>query len=201
MSEEKVIKFRRLYFKRSRNKRGEECFISKQKAYVIRGEKKSAENNTDIIIVANVGSTPITHSGRWDVSTREMFSGKGFIVTDAEFCADELELDVDFINHKVTVMINGEIGRFKKSDKVNDRVFCTDLSFNLSRKGANLGKVIKALQDKEKFLQLPVAFSFAHFVEHFKRTCEMMEKDYMAINGGYSIPNTPMAEALQGIRK
>lgn len=199
MSDKNVIQFKRLYFKESRNKRGERCFISKVMKHIITGEDKKVDTG-DVIIVANLDSTPIDRAGRWDVTTRKMFSGDGFIVTDAKWCADEVDMQVDFINHKVSVVINGSVGRYKKVNKETSKVFFTDLEYHAGKKNVTLNKLLVALEDKQKFLQLPPHFSYVNFVADFIKTCEAIREDYKFINGGF-YKNTPMADALKDLKE
>ena len=201
MEKQTSVEFKRLYFKESKNKRGERCFISKQKESKVDGGNLGEGNDNDIIIVANVGVTPIDRAGRWTVTARKMFSGKGFIVEDATYCEDVVDMEVDFNSHKVSVIINGEVGRFKRVDKdANKKIFFIDLVYAPNRKGSSIEQLVSVLGEKEKFLQLPPYFSYANFIKDFAKTCEAIEKDYKAINYSYKIPNTPMAEALKKLK-
>lgn len=187
----------RLYFKRSKNKQGKECFIAKVKnVEKVEGEKP--KHNGDLIIIGNTDRCKINEAGRWDVTVRKMVNGTGYLVLEAEWTTDSMEFEIDWNENKVLFMVNGEETKLKRMATDGSGMKYFPLSFS-AEDFYPIKKIVKNIREKSEFLQLGVGFNLDSFLGEFSRACEAIYKAHKEENK-YSVPNTPMAEALQKLK-
>ena len=111
------LAFTRLFFRKSRNKKGEDCYISKIKQYDNDPETNKKIFAGDLIIIANVEGLQkcgIDREGRWDVRCRRMSKGTGFVVIDADWTIDHITLQED--GWKLRFLISGKEDKLKTED-------------------------------------------------------------------------------------
>lgn len=155
------IRFSNLYFKKSRNKRGEVIFISAQ--------KNSEEQ--DCIILANPRNCEITEEGRYDVECFPIKTGRGWFVCSAKKFLDSVEIEENWEKGIVRVLINGKENKLKKLDKEGkDRYFRLEVQVNRMYR---LKLVRGYIKEKISYLQLPPEFSAKDFLMEF--TCRATE--------------------------
>lgn len=193
-----TTKMKRLYFKKSKNKQNEECFIAKIKEFTQEvGGKK--EFKGDAIVIANPDKCKIHKSGRWDVEVREMFGAKGFLVLSAEWTIDTLDFSIDWDSFCVSILVNGEETKLKRTDKDSGKSKFLPLSFT-SENYYPINKIVDSIKEKCIYLQLEPSFHVDYFLAEFTRACEAVYKEYKNNKSQYSVPNTPMAEALKNLK-
>lgn len=192
-------KMQRLYFRKSKNKTGQDCFIAKVKEFAQEVGKKK-EFLGDVIVIANADKCKIHKTGRWDVEVKKMFGAKGYLVTDAEWTIDLLDLYVDWDNLCVFILVNGEQTKLKRVNKETGNSKFLPLLFN-SEDYYPIEKIVENIREKSIFLQLSPAFNLDHFLEEFSRASQAVYDSYRKQNVGFATPNTPMAEMLKGLKK
>lgn len=200
MSETLITPMKRLYFKKSKNRKGTPCFIAKMKEYT-QADGGRKEFVGDVIVIANTDKCKVHKSGRWDVEVKEMYKAKGYIVVNAEWTIDSLDFEIDWADYRVLLLANGQETKLKKKDEANRDKFLP-LSFN-AENYYPINKIADNIRAKSAFLQLSPAFNIEYFLQEFERACEAVHKEYKGTVSlpHYSIPNTPMAEALGKLKR
>ena len=192
------IEMKRLYFRKSKNKSGKDCYIAKVKEYV-QEEGKAKKHIGDLIVIANMDRCNIDKSGRWDVIVSPMKNGKGYLVSSAIFTLDVLTHEIDWNENEVLLLVNGEETKLKREGKgVNSTKFFP-LSFQSARYYP-IDRLLENIKEKANFLQLDSTFSLPNFLEDFGRACEAVHSDYQK-NQNYGTPNTPFKEAFENLKK
>lgn len=174
---ESKLNFTRLYFRKSKNKKGQECFISKIKSYTT-GENGQKLFTGDVIVVANSPSTLvgavntgcIDREGRYDVECKLMQSGKGYIVTRATWTIDIL--DVRISGFKCQFLINGSEDKLRTDDGK-----FIPLSFD-AENYYDPEKIVLAIERKLKFVQVPDSFNKQNFLDNFYTKCDEVNTKY-----------------------
>lgn len=166
------LNFTRLFFKKSKNKKGEDCYIGKVKQYVTK-ESGGKQFNGDTIVIANLfGSQKcnIDREGRWDVRCKKMEKGNGYVVVDANYTQDTLTISTgDFF---AKFLINGREEKLKTEDGKY-----IPLSFDCD-KYYDPEIIVENIERKLKYLQLPENFSFDGFMQDFLENCSKVHKAY-----------------------
>ena len=166
------LSFTRLFFKKSKNKKGEECYISKVKNYDILSDGKKKFLGDAIVIANTCGSqkSTINKEGRWDVKVKKMDKGSGYVVVDAVWTLDR----PDFSNcdNRVAFTINGREEKLKTDDGKY-----IPLYFDV-KNWYDPETVFHNIERKMKFLQLGADFSLEIFKNRFLALCEQEEKNY-----------------------
>ena len=167
------LSFTRLFFRKSKNKKGEECYISKIKNYDILDDGRKKFLGDAIVIANTCGSqkSTINREGRWDVKVKKMEKGSGYVVVDAVYTIDAVNFSV--ANCKVSFTINGR----EEKLKTDDGKFIP-LYFD-ARNWYEPTTIYYNIERKFKFLQLPPDFSTEFFKNRFLALCEQCEKDYL----------------------
>lgn len=166
------LAFTRLYFKKSKNRKGEECYISKVKNYDIleNGKKKFLG---DAIVIANTTGRQkanIDKEGRWDVKCKRMHKGSGFVVIDAVWTIDDIEIKID--GWVVKFLINGRQEKLKTDDgKYIPLYFDRENWYDPE-------VIVENIERKLKFLQLPPKFSFEDLKLEFLGRCNEVQRKY-----------------------
>jgi len=164
------LDFTRLYFKKSQNKKGEDCFIAKVKSYSNTDSEKRFVGDVIVIANCNSGVIGITKEGRWDVKCKKMEKGTGYVVVEAQYTTDKIETKTE--KHSVLVLINGREEKLKTDD--NKYI---PLSFHCD-KWYEVELILKNIERKLTYLQLPGEFSFAEFSNEFREKCINVAKEY-----------------------
>lgn len=168
-------KLDRLFFRESQNRRRERCFIGKVK-----------ENGLDVIVIANSG---IDKVGKWDVEVEPIQKGTGYVVTSAKFSQDTLSLLKD--DDEVVVLVNGTENKLKR--RVDGKEKYIRLVWRSGGK-VNYNTLLRNLEEKVTFLQLPPDFSMENFLQELKAACEEVDERYSARRFRNYVPNTPFAD-------
>lgn len=177
-----------LFFRKSKNRRGGECFVAKIK-----------EGGENLIVIANRETCGITQKGRYDVSLAPLRSGKGYFVTSASFCRDTVELEVDWDNYEVRILINGVENKLKKTidgkEKYIQLVFSCENYYPID-------KIIGNIRDKVPYLQLGAETDMEFIIKQFWETSKHMNDEYMRHRNDmrFGKPNTPMADLLKDFK-
>lgn len=164
--------FTRLYFRKSENKKGESCYISKIKNYNILENGRKEFAGDSIVIANTVGrqKSNITKAGRWDVKCKKMKKGNGFVVLDAKWTVD-----------KVMIKIEGWVVKFLVNDRQEKFKTVTGkyipLYFDRER-WYDPEVIVYNIEQKLKFLQLPEDFSFEELKLEFLGACDRVQKEY-----------------------
>lgn len=174
---ESKLNFTRLYFRKSKNKKGQECFISKIKSYTTGDDGKKLYTG-DVIVLANspsnlggvVNTGYIDKEGRYDVECKLMQSGKGYLVTRAIWTTDILDARVS--GFKCLFLING----VEEKLRTEDGKFIP-LSFDASNY-YDPEKIVEAIDRKLKFTQIPSNFDRFSFFANFLRKCDEVNTKY-----------------------
>ena len=169
---EKLV-FSRLFFKESKNKKGELCYVGKVKIYKdIEGGKKKQYDGDKIVIGNTKGNEVcgINKEGRWDVTCRKMGKGDGYIVLFASYTFDK----ISFVQSDTSVqfLINGREEKLKTEDNK-----FIPLSFNAAR-WYDPTIILHNISRKLIFLQLPQDFNFVTWGESFLKACKEAENKY-----------------------
>lgn len=189
----------RLFFRKSKNKGGQECYIAKVKEYEREADGKKTFKG-DMIVIANTDRCAVSRQGRWDVEVKPMYGAKGYLVFGAEWTADVLDFVIDWDNYAVYLLVNGAETKLKRSDKGNTRAKYLPLSFR-SDDYYPIDKIVGNIKDKAFYLQLPDGFQLPVFLAEYQKACEAVYGEYAKYqktsSRRYSAPNTPLAEGLK----
>lgn len=156
----KKIIFSNLFFKKSRNKRGEVIFISAQKN----------SEGVDTIILANPQNCEISREGRYDVECLPIKTGRGWFVCSAQKFYDSVEIEELWDKGIVRVLINGEENKLKKVIKGEEKFLKLEVGMDRPHR---IDIVAGYLRCKLNYLQLPPEFSKREFIKKF--TCRATE--------------------------
>lgn len=167
------LAFTRLFFKKSKNRKGEICYISKVKHYENDPKTDKKKFVGDLIIIGNIegkNKCSINKEGRWDVKCGKMNKGNGYVVVDAQWTTDTLEAQID--GFRVSVLINGKEEKLKTEDG-------KFIPLYFDRENYYEPEIIQEnIERKIKFLQLPADFSVEGFFTNFHRMVEVVNTSY-----------------------
>lgn len=177
-----------LFFRKSKNKRGGECFVAKIK-----------EGSENLIVIANTETCGIQKKGRYDVVLSPLKKGRGYFVTSAHFCIDTVEVSSDWSNYEVKILINGVENKLKKQidgkEKYIPLVFSCDNFYPIE-------KIVGNIREKIPYLQLDKNTDMEYIIKTFREISEKMNEEYMRHRKHmrHGRPNTPFADALKDFR-
>lgn len=166
------LNFDRLFFTKSEKGKKDPCFVSKVKNYET-DENGESVYTGDLIVIAHIGgpeSSGIDKPGRYDVKCRPMRSGKGYIVVSSKWTEDEIAIERK--GWKVLFLVNGKEATLDMSDGRK-----IPLSFDREN-WYDPEKIVKNIQKKFAFLQIPREKYFKDWRNTFLLQCQMVSREY-----------------------
>lgn len=176
-----------LYFKKSKTKTGEECYISKIKG----------EDGMDEIVIANLNRKNVNASGKWNCVIQPIKSGRGWFVWSANFSQDVMTIEQDYDNWEVRVEVNGKENLLKKRTASGDKYIPLKMRCSLR---IPVDTIVDNIRSKAKFLQLSPDFSLEDFLDDFRNASVVMQEQWVNGRKKHYQRNTPFAEMLKGIK-
>jgi len=167
------LSFTRLYFRESKSRNDELCFVSKVREYIKDENTGEKEYLGDAIVIANTTGKykcGISEEGKWDVNVMPMNKGKGYVVLTASRSTDKLEIKE--MEDRVLVLVNGREEKLKTEDGhfIPISFFC--------KQWYDPKKIVKTIRRKMEYLQLAEDFNEEEFFADFISTCRRVERGY-----------------------
>jgi len=189
------LSFERLYFAKSTAGSKEPCFVGKVKQY----SEELGEGIThtgDLIVIANIGGrsdSGITKQGRWDVKCRKMATSKGYIVLSATLTEDEFS--IDRTGWRVRFLVNGKEETLRTDDgRVIPLVYDREKWYDPEI-------IVKNIQQKLKFLQVPREKYFRDWRNTFLLQCQIVNREYKKkVVSENQVPNKELVQGLDRLR-
>lgn len=170
----KKLHFDRLYFKRSKNNKNEECYIGKVKLYVDDATDPSGKRyEGDAIVIGNMFGAQkcnITEEGRWTVKVKPMAKGRGYVVVEAEWAFDQIEIKRE--GYSIRFLINGREERLCTDDGKHIPLFFKCDNYYSPE------MILPSIKRKMEYLQLPPDFCKQDIYDKYMEMCEGVLKEY-----------------------
>lgn len=172
VSQQSLVKFDRLLFRKSTNKRKEPIYIAKLNKYTdFSGKRKLS--SIMLVICNTLGKVTggIDREGKWDVWCELMPGGKGYVVHSAVFMPDK----ISFLRteSQVKFLVNGREERLKR-----EKGKIISLTFDAMHY-IKPEEYIEYVVEKISFLHPTEDFNLQLFQSNLLSECKEMYKEYL----------------------